>query len=436
MGMLVASWAPTRDFQEVTAFLIQRDRILPSVIDFEKTTPILRNRITDKNRHVPIRSITSKRQATTKDTDQISGTSSESSSSDEPLGLVGVVAPLHRIGPYTCLRLQFPDWKSDNKDKDDETTYDFMIDTGANVNSIDAGLVEKYQLAEFAMPLTPAPGTDSKGDNSVLSHSSLIGATTSASSSGKDTPHRAGTLHMLGNCQLSGLPPPPITFLRNLVAASLPFASPVGAGILGLPFCWTFPAGLEFDWYGTDGDPPTIIFYYGNEPPTEAAEMEKMVRVPLQTLMGGLMTLEISVNNIKMQALLDTGSPLTVLNDQACELLGIDKDHQKADADMGVKIFGIDGSPAELLRLKEEVSVQVLSDDPDTTVSLGNGHVWTGPLAGVDLIRRLGGKMTEEKPAAVLGLDFLQNAYRMLLRAPSNEVWFEELPEGFERKHT
>lgn len=355
-----------------------------------------------------------------------------SSSNEEPVSLIGVVAPLHRIGPYTCLRLQFPDWNDPTTTDQQAPVFDFMIDTGANVNSVDARLVQKYQLAEFSMPI-PQPTATPEDDSSVaLSPSSLIGATTSIDASEHETPSMAGVLHMLGNCQLASLPPPHMTFLRNLVAASLPFASPVGAGILGLPFLWTFPAGVEFDWYGTDGDPPTIIFYYGKESPTEVAQMDKMVRVPLKALPGGLLTLEISINGIHMRALLDTGSPLTVLNERACELLGIEKDHSDAEFDMGVKIVGVDGSISQLRRLNETVSIQLLADNRDNPVELGNDHIWAGPLAGIELIRRLDDQMNKDEPAAVLGLDFLQKAYRMIIRAPSNEVWFEEhFPESF-----
>jgi hypothetical protein len=285
-----------------------------------------------------------------------------------------------------------------------------------------------YGLKEYDLPI-PQPSNVVNSD-SPLSPSSLIGATTSQSA-------KAGTMHMLGDCQLVGLPPPPRTFLRNLVAASLPFASPVGIGLLGLPFLWTFPAGVEFDWHGTDGDPPTLIFYYGEADTLDFNTMENMVHIPLEPLLGGLMTLRINVAGAEMKALLDTGSPLTVLNVKACELLGINSESTTVDVNhAAVGVVGVDGSQSKLKRLEDIVSIQVMGDDQDTNVSLGQGHVWSGELAGIEMIRRLdptsGG---EDEPAAVLGLDFLQNAYRMILRAPSNEAWFEELPDGFERKY-
>ena len=369
-------------------------------------------------------------------TDKTAEDASSGSQDQDPIVLVGVAAPLHRIGPYTCVQFVFPEWKYDNDDDEEveEGTVSFMIDTGANTNSIDSKLVKKYGLQEYSLPIPPQPVGD-KDDDSILSPSKLIGATTSTAESSQ-----AGTLYMLGDGQLAGLPPPPRTFLRNLVAASLPFASPVGVGLLGLPFLWTFPAGVEFDWHGTDGDPPTLIFYCGEEAPVEMAKMESMILIPLQTLLGGLMTLRIAVDGVEMRALLDTGSPVTVLNDKACELLGVDPESTSNEINpFAVKIAGVDGSQSELRRLDETVSVQVLGverDEQSTMVSLGQGHVWSGELAGIEMIRRLNPESSgDDEPAAVLGLDFLQNAYRMIVRAPSNEVWFEELPDGFERKY-
>jgi hypothetical protein len=430
MGMLGASLLLSSDNQAASAFVKQDGKIPFPAQD--QSLEFRRNLSPSFLYHsLPAAKSTTILCVAKEDTNEVSGTNTDSLSlPDEPLSRIGVVAPLHRIGPYICLRLHFPDWK--DQDKENKPSYEFMIDTGANVNSIDARLVENYGLAEYTLPSNPRNDgdVDDKLD-SIIPSSSLIGATTSKSDD--ENPSMGGLLHMLGNCQLAGLPPPPMIFLRNLVAAALPFASPVGVGLLGLPFLWTFPAGVEFDWHGTDGDPPTIIFYYGKDPPIEAAKMDKMVRCPLKALLGGLMTLEISINNVNMRALLDTGSPLTVLNEPACKLLGVDEAEEDGDEVMGVKIVGVDGSQSELRRLNKDVSVQVSSDNTKTTVSLGRGHVWSGTLAGIELIGRLGDNMGPDEPAAVLGLDFLRNSYRMILRAPSEEVWFEELPDDVER---
>jgi hypothetical protein len=75
---------------------------------------------------------------------------------------------------------------------------------------------------------------------------------------------------------------------------------------------------------------------------------------------------------------LDTGSSLTVLNERACKQLGIEKAEEAGDADLGVKIVGVDGSESLLCRLNEVASVQFFSDNAMTGVSLGRSHVPTG----------------------------------------------------------
>lgn len=44
-----------------------------------------------------------------------------------------------------------------------------------------------------------------------------------------------------------------VTFMKNLAAASLDLgiASKLSDGLLGIPFFSSFPAGVEFDFWGT-----------------------------------------------------------------------------------------------------------------------------------------------------------------------------------------
>ena len=125
------------------------------------------------------------------------------------------------------------------------------------IHTINEARVQEFHLKELPIG----------GDGEPHKDIPLIGATGGDEMEVRTASKKmgGGTLYELGDCQLAGLPPPPMTFVRNLSAAALPFASPVGVGLLGLPLFWTFPAGVEFDWHGTDGDPPTIIFYFGQE---------------------------------------------------------------------------------------------------------------------------------------------------------------------------
>jgi hypothetical protein len=126
----------------------------------------------------------------------------------------------------------------------------------------------------------------------------------------------AGDIYMLGDCQLDGLPPEQnFTFMTNLTAAALPHASPVGDGLLSLSFFYSFPAGVEFDWHGTDGDPPTVIFYFGKTLPESI--YKGMTRVALIRMAVQVLAITLRVKSVDITALLDTGSPITVLNPQA-----------------------------------------------------------------------------------------------------------------------
>ena len=183
----------------------------------------------------------------------------EQESLDEKVAhVIGVVAPLGFIGAYPCLKLRFPnliplttndETVIDKEEKSEQThdgvVLDFVLDTGANMNSI-----IKSSFGTLQLPLV----TESK-DLPI------------AGSAGVGGLFEAGNLYDLGDCKLEGLPPDQNNiFMTNLTAFKLPNSSPVANGLLGIPFFLSFPAGVEFDWSGTDGDPPTVIFYYGRHP--------------------------------------------------------------------------------------------------------------------------------------------------------------------------
>ena len=68
-------------------------------------------------------------------------------------------------------------------------------------------------------------------------------------------------------------------------------------------------------------------------------------------------------------------------------------------------------------------------------VNLGQGVVHVGELPGMNYLLSLmegGGQVLDpsQVPGVILGLDFLRQTYRMVLRVQANEVWFEELDHG------
>jgi hypothetical protein len=367
---------------------------------------------------------------------------------DEAPRFVGVVAPLKYIGPYPCLSLNFPKLlgttritgttltsPNDNHHHHDHGALplDFLLDTGANINTVNAQFANKYAL------------------DRVESRDDELAVGKCAAAAGVGGTIEAGEIYMLGDCELVGLPQP-FTFLRNLTAASFPLASPTGSGLLGQPFFQSFPAGVEFDWHGTNGDPPTIIFYAGHELRDEAQANTTMIRVPLDRLpLTHLLFLNVTINGVTLPALLDTGSPVTVLNRHAARDAGIETaipqnsspvdlqeqlqrqeaqshhhHHGVAIGDKVILVGGFDSRPLCLLRSQSSnVPIQVGS-----SMSLGQGPVYVGDFPGLRYVTGVEGK----GPAVVLGLDFLQQTHRMILRATVNEVWFEELPGQLEHR--
>jgi hypothetical protein len=183
--------------------------------------------------------------------------------------VAAVVAPLQYLGRYTGLALLFPNFpdasltrKSSNL-VNGSVKLTFLLDTGATVNTVDARVAAGLPVA---LPFKR----------------SLLAAAAAAGLGGS---LRGGDYMLLGDCRLAGMPPgQDFLFMSNLTAAALPYASPVGQGVLGLSFFECFPAGVEFDWYGTDGDPPTIIFYTGDQLPDTMAGTDRMECIALHRL--------------------------------------------------------------------------------------------------------------------------------------------------------
>ena len=93
----------------------------------------------------------------------------------------------------------------------------------------------------------------------------------------------------------------------------------------------------------------------------------------------------------------------------------------RTDQEVGQEVLtaaaGVDGEQEiQLRRCKETVSVCAGSAAVDL-----NGHVYVGTLPGMAVLE---GRHSQQ-PAALLGLDFLRQCDRMVLRSAQNEVWFD-----------
>lgn len=308
-----------------------------------------------------------------------------SSSSNEER-VIGVVAPLKYVGRYACLELNFPHLTSE--------TLNFVLDTGASITSISSKLAKQLQL----------PIVRKKEDLELLGTAGAGGS------------FEAGDIVLLGNCTLGGMPADyNQTFMCNMTAASidLGIATKVCVGLLGVPFFSTFGA-VEFDWWGTDGDPPTIQFYYSKVLPDFA------LKIPLEESFFGIPQITININGHYIRAVIDTGSPITIMNIEAAEIIGMDdqslsRDEQK---ETSIKIKGIGDDSVNLLQTTCDFSIG--------TIKLENLLVCVGDLPGIAMASELS---SVPCPQVLLGLDVLRSSYRMILSLQTNEVWFEQMPE-------
>ncbi|KAL9183441.1 hypothetical protein ACHAXT_004297 [Thalassiosira profunda] len=330
----------------------------------------------------------------------LQSTSPQQTSADEDDGeltVVGVVAPLKYVGPYACLNLVFPHLASENGG---DVSIDFVLDTGANVNSIRADLAKELEL----------PVAVKKEDLSVLGSAGAGGLI------------QAGYIVKLGDCHLGDMPEGQgdAIFMRNLTAAALDLggAASVADGLLGAFFFLSFPAGVEFDWYGTDGDPPTMIFYYGESLPEDAKK--NAFRVPLDESFFGVPSLTVNINGKDLRAIIDTGSPVSIINPDVAEELGLSGKQQSPFNE--VRGQGIDSEVMTLSRAAGDVDISIggeLLGDIGETCCIGT-------LPGLEMASDLS---SISCPQVLLGLDAMRKTYRMILRLPANEVWFEKLPE-------
>lgn len=344
-------------------------------------------------------------------------TTSDTLSHQPPSGAIR--APLRYIGPYPCLPLTFPDLATPNQRQKNETgiSLDFVLDTAANINTINSQVSQELGLKVVG---AAAPGVGSAG--------AIAG----------------GETFLLGNAELEGLPADQgkFTFMTGLTASALQIASPAAAGLLSLAFFQSFN-GVDLDWgiipnsAETPGRPPSITFHA--DAPTDQI-LQGRTRVALERIpVTQLLSVKVNINRVEMPALLDTGSPITVLNAQAAKLAGIEsvpdpaanqgnpfaalqsKFQQAQAASRGdiLTIFGVGGGRVNLCKSFKEVKVTM--DGESENISFGSGSVYVGELPGLAALNGLG---VESPPAVVLGMDVLRRRPSMLLRASENEAWF------------
>lgn len=326
------------------------------------------------------------------------------------------------IGPYPSLGLRFPDLATQSQKERNITgiSLDFVIDTAANTNTINAQVATEL-------------GCESVG-------SALPGYSAAGALDGGDT-------FLLGNCTLDM--PNKELFMTDLTASALPVASPATAGLLGVGFLNCFEGGVKFEWGGGVDSRQSMVTFHGEDSGIEE-QLKRMTRVPIDVIDQILLpSVTMNINGAKIPALLDTGSPVTVLNSAAAELAGLTTvvlendgiddekggfnpfkkiaDNFKAAQSLSqaasqgdvLVVGGSDGQRIELWRTEEKAQIFL---GPDEAVSFPSTNIFVGDLPGLKALEGLND--TSSTPAAVLGMDVLKRKGVMVYRGMQNEVYF------------
>lgn len=348
-------------------------------------------------------------------------------------------APLKYLGPYPALGLRFPTLATASQRAKNATgiALDFVLDTAANVNTINGQVAQELQLEIIgqALPGVGSFGTMAGGNTFNLGDTQLEGVFQQTPDDDDDDGKNE-----------------PILFMQNLTASALPVASPASAGLLSLAFFYCFEGGVEFDWGspssmedGMTANPPSVTFY-GEKDRLANKAIEGMSRVKIESIpVTQLPSIMLKINGVEIPALLDTGSPVTVLNSQAAAQTGIKtislpssessknpfaavanrfKEAQAiakaaADGDL-LTISGMHG-PVNLLKSTEAPEISAIGDDDSDDVLFGKKRIFVGDIPGLAALNGLG---VDAPPAVVLGMDVLQTKPKMILRAQDNEVYF------------
>ncbi len=328
-----------------------------------------------------------------------------------------ITSPLKFIGPYPSLPLHFPNLATASQREREVSgiSLDFVLDTAANTNTINAQVASELSLESVG---TALPGYNAAG--------SMDG----------------GSTFILGDCSLDLLEKE--LFMKDLTAAALPVASPAAAGLLGVAFLNCFQGGVKFDW----GNDAKVTFYGDDEGMLD--DVAEMIKVPIEVIKDVLLpSITLNVNGKEIPALLDTGSPITVINSAAAELAGLDVIQLSREERSGenggfmnpfkkivdnvknanslaqaaargdvLVIAGSEGQAVQLLRTENAAKLSINGENAD--VSIPDSKIFVGDLPGLAALGGLDG--ISSPPAAVLGMDILTKRPSMLYRI--NEVYF------------
>ena len=346
---------------------------------------------------------------------------------------------LKYLGPYPAVGFRFPQLATSAQRARGVSgvALDFLLDTAANTNTINRQIAEELKLEIVGQAL---PGIGSSGAIS------------------------GGNTYVLGDTQLESIiPADPSTsedgstfvFIQNLTASALPVASPASAGLMSLAFFYCFEGGVEFSWGLSSGkedgpttpNPPSIAFYAEKGAIADSV-VRGLCKVKIYPVpVTQLPSIMLKINGVEIPALLDSGSPITVLNSEAAKQAGVEtavslprqkeeeslnpfaavsrrfKEAQamsQAAADGNVLAIAGPNGPVNLFKSASPVEIVAVGEDDDN-VSFGSTRIYVGDIPGLAALNGIG---VDAPPAVVLGMDVLTKRPMMFLRAQENEVYF------------
>jgi hypothetical protein len=366
------------------------------------------------------------------------GSSKSDGVENEEEGPMVLKAALQYVGPYPCASLRFPNLATASQRERNATgiSLDFVLDTGANLNTLNSQVASELELLKVgsAPAGMGAGGAISGGDTFLLGDCQLEQQILpSPPPTTNPTPEQPSDLN---DSDEKKIPQTPM-FMTDLTASALPVASPAAAGLLGTYFFQCFPGGVEFDWNGDQatGVPPSISFY------GEDSDVTDMERVEVKLLpVTNLPSIEIIINGVTVPALLDTGSPVTVLNAKAAQLTKVETVMDEQNKKQTNNLFNPFAKLTQGFQTAQMASTGdvlllagALGERIELYKSSGKGipvavspscsfgddcTVYVGDLPGM---AALGG--SDSSPAVILGMDVLRRRPKMLYRAP-NAVYF------------
>ena len=147
---------------------------------------------------------------------------------------------------------------------------------------------------------------------------------------------------LLGTAKLEGkAAEKDVVAITGLTAAVVPVPAPNVAGILGRSFLNCFDA-VAFDWgpfpeVGGSKPPSGAVMDFYQEYDWDAGAEDGLVTADLDELPCGLLAVNVTLNGVKMPALLDTGAPQTIVNRAAAAAAGIAVGSGAAGTTTGVR---------------------------------------------------------------------------------------------------